>query len=135
MKKITLSVLLIGLITLLGASEVKKYGDKYRSITIEKNISSSEIKAYKRDGKKLGIKVIENPTFSCLTVGYTKTNFFEKGTLYGKKDKAGNIEVGERGDFKVYSFIKYFKDGHFCVETTYKKGDKRYGKGIVSSMK
>ena len=137
MKKVTLSVvsiLLMGSVSVLGASEAAQYGKKYRSVTIEKNISTSEIKAYKRDGKEMGIKVIENPTFSCLTAGYSKANLFEKGTLYGKKDKAGNVQVGQKGDFKVYSFIKYFKEGHFCVEKTYEKGDKRYGKGTVSTL-
>ena len=137
MKKVTLSVvniLLIGSVSVLGASEVKEYGKKYRSVTIEKNISSSEIKAYQRDGKEMGIKVIEDPTFSCMTVGYSKANLFEKGTLYGKNDKSGNVQVGQKGDFKVYSFIKYFKDGHFCIETTYEKDDKRYGKGTVATL-
>jgi len=107
---------------------------EYRSITIEKNISVKEIKTYKRDGKELGIKVIENPKFSCLTVGYSKAELVEKGTLYGTKDKDGNVQVGSKGDFKVYSFIKYFKDGHFCVEKTYEKDASHYGKGKVATL-
>ena len=134
MKNTILSILVMTAVTTLGASEGTVGGKSYRSITIEKHISATEIKAYKRDGKEMGIKVIENPKFTCLKVGYKKSNLLEKGTLYGTKTKDGNMAVGQKGDFKVYSFVKYFKNGHFCVETTYEKGDDRYGKGAVASL-
>jgi len=136
MKKMT--PYLAGMIVLSSAGMVqaseKIDAKHYRSITLEKNISAKEIKAYKHDGEEMGIRVIENPKFSCLTVGYSKAELFEKGTLYGKKDKNGNVQVGNKGDFKVYSFIKYFKNGHFCVEKTYEKADSRYGKGNVATL-
>ena len=135
MKKIMLSILLVASAVISAtAAEGIVNGKSYKSITIEKNISATEIKAYNRDAKDMGVKVIENPKFTCLKTGYTKENLFEKGTLYGKKNKDGNIEVGQKGDFKVYTFIKYFKNGHFCVETTYEKGDDRYGKSTVATL-
>jgi len=136
MKKVTpylVGILLLSSVNILIASD-KISAKHYRSITIEKNISAKEIKAYKRDGKEMGIVVIENPKFSCLTVGYSKAELFEKGTLYGTKDKNGNVQVGSKGDFKVYSFVKYFKEGHFCVEKTYEKADSHYGKGKVATL-
>ena len=134
MKHTLLSILVISAVSTLGASDGTVNGKSYRSITIEKYVSATEIKAYKRDGKEMGIKVIDNPKFTCLKVGYTKVNLLEKGTLYGTKMKDGNTKVGQKGDFKVYSFVKYFKNGHFCVETSYEKGDARYGKGTVATL-
>jgi len=136
MKKITLSiatVLLVGTITVATASG-KTEAKKYNMVNIEKNISQKEIKAYHRDAKDFGIKLIDNPKFGCLNIGYTKADFFEKNTLYGTKRADGNIEAGNKGDFKIYSFVKYFKDGASCVETTYEKGDLRYGKGSIASL-
>jgi len=107
---------------------------EYRAITIEKSISVKEIEVYKRDGKEMGLEVIENPQFTCLSVGYEKKDLLEKGTLYGSRDKDGNTIIGKEGDFLVYDFEKYFKNGHFCVETTYKKDDERYGEGSVALL-
>lgn len=107
---------------------------KYNNIEIEKNLSKAEMNAYKRDAKAMGIKGIANPTFSCKDAGYTKKYIMAEGTMYGTKRKDGNINVSGEGDFKVYSFIKYFKDGNFCVEKTYAKGDSRYGKGSFALL-
>ena len=128
------SLLVVAIVSTLGAAEGTVAGKNYRSITIEKHISDTEIKAYIRDGKEMGIKVVKNPNFTCLKAGYKKVNLLEKGTLYGTKMKDGNTNVGQKGDFKVYSFVKYFKNGHFCVETSYEKGDSRYGKGTVATL-
>ena len=135
MKNFLIGILLLSAVNVFATSSNDAIDIKnYRSITIEKNISLKEIQAYKKDGKDMGIKVIENPKFTCLTVGYKKENFFEKGTLYGTKNKDGNIEVGKTGDYVVYYFEKYFKDGHFCVEITYEKGDEKYGDKTVASL-
>ena len=140
MQKISLGLVVVmvsGLITFGNASGAGKTIDKknYKNITIEKNVSAKEIKAYLRDGKEMGIRVIENPKFSCTDAGYKKSNLFEKGTLYGTKQKDGNVAVGQKGDFKVYSFVKYFKDGAFCVEKTYAKDDSKYGKGSMAVLR
>ena len=136
MKKTTLGmigILVAGTVSIVNASD-KVDPKQYMNVTIEKNISAEEIKAYVRDGKDMGIGVVVDPKFGCLDIGYAKSNLFEKGILHGTKNKDGNIEAGKKGDFKLYSFIKYFKDGASCTETTYAKGDRRYGKGTVAIL-
>ncbi len=138
MQKISLGLVVVmvgGLITFGNASGTKIDIKKYKHISIEKNVSKQERAAYVRDGKDMGLKVIDNPKFSCTDVGYLKSNLLEEGALYGTKRKDGNVEVGQKGDFKVYSFVKYFKDGAFCVEKTYAKGDARYGKGSIAMLR
>ena len=138
MQKISLGLAVIivgGLMTFGNASGIKIDIKKYKHISIEKNVSQQERKAYIRDGKDMGLKVIDNPKFSCTDVGYAKSNLLEEGTLYGTKRKDGNVAVGQKGDFKVYSFVKYFKDGAFCVEKTYAKGDSKYGKGSIAMIR
>ena len=129
-----ISVFLVGIVSTINASETKLDVKNYVNITIEKSISTQEIEAYLKDAKDMGVEVIDNPTFGCLDIGYTKANLFEEGTLYGTKGKDGNVEVGQNGDFEVYSFLKYFKDGVYCVETIYTKGDRRYGNSSVASL-
>ena len=126
--------ILVGTISTINASEIKLDVKNYVNISIEKNISVQEIEIYIKDAKDMGIEVIDNPTFGCLDIGYTKSNLFEKGTLRGTKDKDGNVNVGKNGDFEVYSFLKYFKDDVYCVETIYAKGDRRYGNSSVASL-
>lgn len=141
MKKISLSVVIImvvGCINVVNASGTTNIDiKKYNNIKIEKNISKVERKVYLSQVKDMGpnIKVIDNPTFACTDIGYLKSNLFEKGTLYGTKNRDGNVEVSSKGDFKVYSFVKYFKNGLSCIETTYEKADNRYAKGSFDTLR
>ncbi len=133
MKKIILSVLVVGLMNIANASD-KIDPTKYKSVTIEKNISENEINIYIKEAKENGTDVIQNPKFECQNIGYSKSNGLQKGTYYGTKDKNGEISLGMVGDFKVYSFIKYFRDNSSCVENTHEKEDSHYGNNSIALL-
>jgi len=90
-------------------------------IKIEKGVSKSFINKMQKKAKQKNIPMVVNPKFSCLDAGFTKKDIFAQGKMYGKNRADGSLEVGGKGDFVAYTYIRYVTKKRECRETTYTK--------------
>jgi hypothetical protein len=86
----------------------------YKHINIEKNISASEIEKIKKLNAKFGFKLIKNPKFSCKDLGFSK--------VYMKSSTDSVVS------------IQYRENGKVCIENSYQKGHKSYGKEVLAVL-
>jgi len=116
------------IIGFLGASELSSLKSS-NFIKIERNVSKSFALKIAKRAKRGGFKLILNPKYNCLNLGFSKKDIFAKGIMMGKNRADGSLEIGGSGDFKAYSYIRYIDGDRECRETTYTKeyDSSRYG--------
>ncbi len=123
MKKLLFSLLLVLTITSQG------FGENLESIKggviIKKNLSLKSIKEsmkkQKRKLKKYNIKIVIDPKFNCKSLGFKKKELFSSGVMYGTKRQDGGIDIGGKGAFVAYKYLRYIKKAKECKELSYTK--------------
>jgi hypothetical protein len=123
MKKIVL-LFVVAMTVATSAENISAY--KYLNFQI--HINPKHLQKYVSGAKKLGMKSIADPQFICKDAGFSKKDSIAEGVMYGKKRKDGSIDVSGVGDFKMYRYVRYMKNGRECIETYYFKDDPSFGK-------
>jgi len=111
---------------------------KYDSVSIYRNISDQEHKEYLSGYAEMfpASKVVDDPQFSCESIGYLKSEIDDQGTKYCSIDEEGNvISVDEKGDdVKLFDYVSYSKEESACTEQVYQKGESMYGDNAVATL-
>jgi len=123
MKKIVL-LFVVAMTVAMSAENISAY--MYLNFQI--HINQKHLQKYVSGAKKLGMKSIADPQFICKDAGFSKKDSIAEGVMYGKKRKDGSIDVSGVGDFKMYRYVRYMKNGRECIETYYFKDDPSFGK-------
>ncbi|BAF72951.1 hypothetical protein [Sulfurovum sp. NBC37-1] len=100
----------------------------YKHLNFQIHINSKYVQKYVTGAKKFGMTSIVDPKFRCKDAGFSKNDSVAEGIMYGKKRKDGSIDISGVGDFKMYRYARYMKNGKECIETYYYKGDPSFGK-------
>ncbi|BAF72958.1 hypothetical protein [Sulfurovum sp. NBC37-1] len=120
------TVLFLVVTLTLAVSAENLSGYKYLDFQI--GINSKYVQKYVLGAKKLGMHSMVDTKLRCKDAGFTKKDSIAEGVMYGKKRADGSIDVSGVGDFKMYRYARYMKNGKECIETHYFKDDPSFGK-------